>query len=199
MNFSTIVSITCGVSDEKVTMASSRFRNSGLKTRSIAALRFTGRDLLTHRVTADTETERARAELPRPGVRRHDQHGLAEVRLPPRVVGERRVIHHLQQDVEQVRMRLLDLVEQDDRIRMLTHGVDEQAALLEPDVARGRANQARHRMLLHVLAHVVPDELVSKMYGELLRELRLADAGRTGKEEASRRPIRLAESPRASA
>jgi len=38
MNFSTMVSMTAGVSDPKVTMASRRLRNSGLNTRSSAAL-----------------------------------------------------------------------------------------------------------------------------------------------------------------
>ena len=38
MNFSTIVSTTAGVSDPKVTVASRRLRNSGLKIRSSACL-----------------------------------------------------------------------------------------------------------------------------------------------------------------
>ena len=38
MNLSTIVSMTSGVSGRKLTIASSRLRNSGLKTRSTAVL-----------------------------------------------------------------------------------------------------------------------------------------------------------------
>ena len=48
-------------------------------------------------------------------------------------------------------------------------------------------------MLLHVLAHVVADELVAQMHRELLCELRLPDAGRAGEQEAPGRTIRLAE------
>ena len=87
-------------------------------------------------------------------------------------------------------MRLLDLVEEHDAVRMRAHGVDQQASLLEADVSRGRADQARHRVFFHVLAHVVADELVAQVDGELARELGLADAGRSGEEEAAGGMIR---------
>ncbi len=50
------------------------------------------------------------------------------------------MVHHLQQDVENVGMRLLDLVEQDDAVRMRADRVNEQAALLEADVPGRRAD-----------------------------------------------------------
>ena len=56
-------------------------------------------------------------------------------------------------------MRLLDLVEQQHAVRMLGDGLGEQAALVEADVARRRADQARHRVPLHVLGHVEAQEL----------------------------------------
>jgi hypothetical protein len=49
----------------------------------------------------------------------HDQDHVAEIDLAAVVVGQRAVVHHLQQDVEHVRMRLLDLVEQQHAMRML--------------------------------------------------------------------------------
>ena len=88
----------------------------------------------------------------------HDDH-VAEVRLAAVVVGERAVVHHLQQQVEHVRMRLLDLIEQQHAMRMLGDGLGEQAALVEADVARRRADQARHGVALHVLGHVEAQEL----------------------------------------
>ena len=84
---------------------------------------------------------------------------VAEVGLAAVVVGERAVVHDLQQQVEHVRMRLLDLVEQQHAVRMLGDRLGEQAALVEADVARRRADQARHRVPLHVLGHVEADEL----------------------------------------
>ena len=106
------------------------------------------------------------------------------------------MVHHLQQDVVDVGVRLLDLVEQHDAVGMRADRVDQQAALLEADVAGRRADEPRDRVLLHVLAHVEADELVAELQRELLGELGLADAGRPGEQEAARRPIGLAE-PRA--
>ena len=106
------------------------------------------------------------------------------------------MVHHLQQQVEQVRVRLLDLVEQQHRVRGLVDGVGEQAALIEPDVAGRRADEARHRVPLHVLRHVEAQELHAQRLGQLLGELRLADARRPGEEEGADGPLRQAE-PRA--
>jgi hypothetical protein len=44
-------------------------------------------------------------------------------------------------------------------VRFTTNGFSELTALLVTDVARGRADEASHRMLLHVLAHVEPEHL----------------------------------------
>jgi hypothetical protein len=51
------------------------------------------------------------------------------------------VIHHLQQDVEDIRMRLLDLVEQQHRIRMLGNRLGQQPALIEPHISGRRTDQ----------------------------------------------------------
>jgi len=48
-------------------------------------------------------------------------------------------------------------------------------------------------VLLHVLAHVETEELVAQVDGELPGELGLADARRSGKQEASGWPIRLSQ------
>src|SRR5262249_9417950 len=58
-------------------------------------------------------------EIGRAGIGGHDQDHVAEVDLLAVVIGELAVIHDLQQHVEQVRMRLLDLVEQENAMRML--------------------------------------------------------------------------------
>ncbi len=180
-------------------MASSRLRNSGLKTFSIACFdrccaAFCRLSTARADAPASAETDAGVAQLTRAGVRRHDQHDLAEVSLAAVVVRQRGVVHDLQQDVEDVRMRLLDLIEQQHGIGMLTDRIDEQAALFEADVPGRRADQTRDGVLLHVLAHVVAHELVAEMHGELLGELGLSDAGRTREEETARGPIRLAKS-----
>ena len=51
----------------------------------------------------------------------HDDEHIAEIDRAALTVGEPPVVEHLQQDVEHVRMRLLDLVEQHDLIGPAPH------------------------------------------------------------------------------
>ena len=55
---------------------------------------------------------------------------------------EAAVVEHLQQHVEHVGVRLLDLVEQDHAVGLAAHRLGQVAALLVADVARRRADQA---------------------------------------------------------
>ena len=71
------------------------------------------------------ESNRLRAQLARPGIRREDQDDVAEVGLAPGIVGQGGMIHHLKQDVENVGMRLFDFVQQDDAVRMRADRIDE--------------------------------------------------------------------------
>src|SRR3984885_3844389 len=50
-------------------------------------------------------------------IRGHDQHGVLERDRPALAVGQATVVHHLEQRVEHVRVRLLDLVEEHDAVR----------------------------------------------------------------------------------
>ena len=97
--------------------------------------------------------------------------GVAEVHGAALPVGQAAVVEHLQQDVEDVRVRLLDLVEQDHGVRPAAHGLGQVAALLVADVARRRADQPRDRVLLHELGHVDADQRVlgvEQEFGERL-------------------------------
>ena len=114
---------------------------------------------------------------------------MTEVRLTPLVVGQDRVVHYLKQDVEHVGVRFFDLVEQEHRVRVLAHVFDQLAALVVAHVARRRADQARHRVLFHVLAHVVSHERDTKGLGQLFGEFRLADPRWPRKEERANRPV----------
>ena len=126
-------------------------------------------------------------------VRGHDDDGVLEVDPVAEAVGQVAVLEHLQQDVEQIRMRLLDLVEQDDRVRVALHLLGELPALLVADVSGRRADQLRHRVLLHVLRHVEADQRVvaaEQEVGDRARQLGLADAGRSEEDEAADRTVR---------
>ena len=77
-------------------------------------------------------------------VRGHDQHRVGEVDRPALPVGQPAVLEHLQQDVEDVGVGLLDLVEEDHRVGPAPHRLGELAPLLVADVARvGRRPGAR--------------------------------------------------------
>ena len=121
------------------------------------------------------------------GVGGHDDDDVAEVGLAAVVVGERAVVHHLQQQVEDIRVRLLDLIEQQHAVRVLGDRLGEQPTLVEADVARRRADQARDRVPLHVLGHVEAQELDAHRDRQLPGDLGLADAGGTGEQEAADR------------
>ena len=130
----------------------------------------------------------------RADVRRHDDDGVPEVHRAPLRIGEAPVVENLQQDVEHVRMRLLDLVEQHHRVRAAAHRLGELAALLVADVARRRADQPRDGVLLHVLRHVDAHHrllVVEQELGERARRLGLSHARGAEEDERADGPIRI--------
>ena len=127
-------------------------------------------------------------------IRRHHDQRVAEVDRAALAVGQAAVVEHLQQHVEHVRVRLLDLVEQDHLIGPPPHRLGERAALLVADIAGRRADQPRDRVLLHVFRHVDAQQrrlVVEQELGERLGQLGLADAGRPQEHERADRPVRI--------
>ena len=125
-------------------------------------------------------------------VRGQDQDGVPEVDRPALAVGEPAVVEHLQQDVEDVGVRLLHLVEQHHGVRTPPHRLGELPAGLVADVAGRRADQPGHRVLLGVLAHVDADHrplVVEQELRQRLGQLGLADAGRAEEEEGTGRAV----------
>ena len=167
-------------------IASRRLRNSGVNRRLIASSSSPSRLVEPKPIAARCAVRRAR-------IGRHDQDHVAEVDLLAVVVGQLAVVHHLQQDVEQVRMRLLDLVEQQHAMRMLVDAVGQQAALVEADIAGRRADQPRDGVALHVFRHVEAQQLDAERGGQLLGDFGLADAGRAGEQVGADRLFRFAQ------
>ena len=129
-----------------------------------------------------------------PRLRGHDDHGVAEIDRAALAVGQAAVVEHLQQHVEHVRVRLLDLVEQDHGIRPAAHRLGEIAALLVADIARRRADQPRHGVLLHELGHVDAHHGffgIEQELGQRLAQLGLAHAGGAEEQERAVRPARI--------
>ena len=79
------------------------------------------------------------------------------------------------------------------------HMLGQLAAFVIADIARRRADHARHGMLLHVLGHIDPDHglvVVEHELGQSLRQFGLTDARRTQEDEAADGPVGIAQ-PRA--
>ena len=172
--------------------SSTRLRNSG---RKCAAQRLG--HLALHRLVGRIAGARAAGRDRRAAdVAGHDDDRVLEVDRPALAVGQAAVVEDLEQDVEDVRVGLLDLVEQDDLVRPAADRLGQLAALVVADVAGRRADQPRHGELLHVLAHVDPDHrvlVVEQELGQGARQLGLADAGRAEEQERADRPARVLE------
>ena len=116
----------------------------------------------------------------------HDDDRVAEVDAATLGIGQVPVLQDLEEDVEHLGMRLLDLVEQDDAVALAAHRLGQLAALVVADVAGRGTDQARHVVALHELAHVDLHQRVLRAeheLGERLGQLGLADAGGAHEDE----------------
>ena len=150
-------------------ISSSRFRNSGRNAWRTTSITWLAR-LARRRRRRAGPPRYSRAEVRG----QHDQR-VAEVDRAALAVGQPAVVEHLEQHVEHVRVRLLDLVEQDHLVGPPAHRLGQAAALLVADVAGRRADQPGDRVLLHVLGHVDADHrllVVEQELGERLASAR---------------------------
>ena len=109
----------------------------------------------------------------------------------PLSVRQAAVVEHLEEDVPDLRVRLLELVEQKDGERLLAHLRDQRRRLLLP---RRVAQEALEALRGLVLAHVEAEEPVlgaEDEGAERLCDLGLARAGRADEEEDAERPRRV--------
>src|SRR5215213_10075221 len=106
---------------------------------------------------------RGEAELPRRDevlaayVRGHDNYRVLEVDRPALCIREASVVEDLQERVEDLRMGLLDLVEENNRVRTSADLLRELSSLLVTDVAWRRADEPGDGVGLLELGHVYPD------------------------------------------
>ena len=104
------------------------------------------------------------------------------------------VIQDLQQDVVDLRVGLLDFVEQDDGIGPPPDGLRQLPPALVPHVAGGCAQELRDLVLLHELAHIDADHGVltsEEEAGQTAGQLRLPHAGWPHEQEAADGPPRV--------
>src|SRR5712691_438228 len=126
-------------------------------------------------------------------IRGHDDDGVLEVHRVAQTVGELAVFKHLQEDVEDIRVRLLDFVQQHDRVGRALHTLGQLAALFVAHVSRRRADQLRDRVLFHEFGHVEANQrLLSAEHklGQGAGNFGLAKAGGSEEQERADRPVR---------
>src|SRR5918997_1558493 len=124
----------------------------------------------------------------------HDDDRVLEVDRPALRVGEPAVVQDLEHRVEDVRVGLLYLVEEDDRVGPAPDLLGELAGLLVADVARRGPDEARDGVALLELAHVHPDHrvlLTEEVLGKGTRELGLADPCGSEEDKAPDRALRV--------
>ena len=109
-------------------------------------------------------------------------------------VGQPAIIENLEEDIEHLRVRFLDLVEQDDRVGPATHSLGELPPFLVADVARRRADQARDGVTFHVLRHVDSHDclvIVEQELGKRASKLGLSHASRAEEDERPQWLVRI--------
>ena len=127
-------------------------------------------------------------------VRGHDENDVAEVNRSTLAVGEATIVEKLQQHAKHIGMRFFDLVEEHHRVGTTTHRFGELTTLVVADVSRRRTNEATHRVLLHVLAHIDANHrtlVIEQELGQRSGELGLADTRGAEEQEATDGTMRV--------
>ena len=153
--------------------------------------------LSIRRLACCIESHALAAQVARPQVAGHDDDCVPEIHRPTVAVGQPAILQDLQQDVEHVRVGLLNFVEENHPVGTAAHRLGQLAALVVAHVARGSAHQPGHGVLLHVLRHVQPDHIRLVVEQELrqgLGQLRLAHARRAKENETADGPAGVAQS-----
>ena len=127
----------------------------------------------------------------------HDQDRIFKVYGTALGVGDTAVIEYLQQNVEDVRMRFLDLIEQNNRIWFSAHCLGQLAALLVAYISRRRSDQTGDGVFLHVFTHIDSNHVVliiKQLFRQRFRKLCFTDTGRSKEQERTDRFCRILDS-----
>ena len=128
-------------------------------------------------------------------VRSQNHDHVLEIDHTTLTIGQTTIVKHLQQNIKNLRMRLLDFVKQDHRVWASTNGFGKLTALFIADVARRGADESRDRVLLAVLTHVDAHHrllIVEQEFSQALGELGLTHTGRAQEQERAGWAVRVA-------
>ena len=103
-------------------------------------------------------------------------------------IGEAPVIEDLQEHIEYVGVRLLDLIEQHHTVGPAPHRLSELPALFIAHISGWSADQSAYRVFFHVLAHVDAHHvafIVEQEFGECAAQFGFAHACRSQEEKGT--------------
>ena len=122
----------------------------------------------------------------------HDNDSVAEVNSAALAIGQAPILHNLQQQIENIGMRLFDFVQQHHAVGLATNGVRQLSALIVAHITRRRADEAGRGVLFHILTHIkaqhrsfVTEELLRQRF----RQLGFTHTSGSKEEEGAHRAI----------
>src|SRR5437660_12038329 len=139
---------------------------------------------------------RSLLQVTRANVGGHDNDGILEIHGVAQAVGEMTVLKYLQQDVEHIRMRLLNFVQQYDRVGGTLNSLGELTTLFVAHVSGRRTDQLRDRVLLHKLGHVEANQRLlaaEHELGESAGDSGFCHASGAEEQERADRTVRILE------
>ncbi len=135
-------------------------------------------------------------------IARHDDEGIAEIHLVAARVRKVSLFHDLKEHVEDLRVRLFNLIKDDDRVRAAADRLGQLTGVFVTHVAGRRTHQTRRRVTLHELGHVELHQCVlaaEQELGQRLGQLGLAHAGGAEENERADGPLGVFEARPAAA
>ena len=132
----------------------------------------------------------------------HYYQGVLEIHRTPLGIRQATVIQNLQQGVEDIRMSLLNLVEQYHAVRLAAYSLGQLTALVIPYISWRRTYQTGYAELLLILAHVDTRHhllVVKQIVSQRTRQFGLAYTRSTQEYERAYRSLRVLKSCTAAA
>ena len=93
-----------------------------------------------------------------PQIAGHDNNRVGEVHLATLAVRQLTIIQDLEEDIENIWMRLFHFVKEQDRIRSVAYLLRQLPSFFIAYIAWRRSIEAASREFLHVLTHIKADE-----------------------------------------
>ena len=119
----------------------------------------------------------------RSSVGSHHHHRMAEIGLTTSCVGERSIVHHLQQKVENVGVRFLDFVQEQHTVWRSAHRICQQSTIFITHISCRSTDETRHRMFLCIFAHVEAQQFYTHFFCQHLCHFRLSHTSGSHKQE----------------